>query len=94
MNRTYGLTSSMVKRIMWDREDMDLDQVNAMFAKGSGNDFYWLVGRMVERLEPREVTLLVNPDRLYSIFPKLRIWNRLAIEKAAALFPQKYHIAS
>lgn len=90
MIKIVALPSELLKSISWDRPEMTLQKADSILNKPDDPEYYWLVGRMVERLSPAEVFSVIDKDRLYSMFPKLRIWKKWSIEKAAALFPEKY----
>lgn len=69
---------------------MTPQKADSILNRPNDPEYYWLVGRMVERLRPEEVFSVIDKDKLYSMFPKLRIWKKWSVEKAAALFPEKY----
>jgi len=90
MVKTVALTPELLKSISWDRPEMTIEEANAILNQKDDSEYYWLVGRIVERLSPEEVFSVIDKDRLYSMFPKLRIWKKWSAEKAADLFPEKY----
>lgn len=90
MIKIVALSSELLKFISWDRPEMTPQEANIILNQPDNPKYYWLVGRMVERLSPEEVFSVIDKDRLYSMFPKLRIWKKWSVEKAAALFPEKY----
>ena len=90
MVKTVALTPELLKSISWDRPEMTVEKANAILNQKDDSEYYWLVGRMVERLSPEEVFSAIDKENLYKIFPKLRVWKILVKTKAAVLFPEKY----
>lgn len=90
MRKTAALSPELLKSISWDRPGMTPQKADSILNLPDDPEYYWLVGRMVERLSPKEVLAVIDKDKLYSMFPKLRIWKKWSVEKAAALFPEKY----
>lgn len=80
----------VLKAALWDRPDMSRADVVQTLQSPGTPAYYWLLGRFVEYLPPRDVLSLVDHDTLYAIFPKLRIWRRVSVEKARELFPDTY----
>ncbi|MBI5356466.1 hypothetical protein HZB78_02535 [Candidatus Collierbacteria bacterium] len=90
MIKAIALTPELWKSISWDRPEMTLQKADLILNRPDDPEYYWLVGRMVERLSPEEIFSVIDRESLYSMFPKLRIWKKWSIEKAEALFPEKY----
>jgi hypothetical protein len=88
--QTTHLSETALKAALWDRPDMSRADVVRTLQSPGTSAYFWLLGRFVEYLPPRDVLSLVERDTLYAVFPKLRIWGKVAVEKARALFSDTY----
>lgn len=79
-----------LKAALWDRPDMTRADVVRTLESPGTSAYYWLLGRFVEYLPVRDVLSLVDRDALYAVFPKLRVWGKLSVEKARVLFSETY----
>ena len=85
------LNQSSLNAIFWDRPPFTLQQVRAILKQPNTLEYYWLLGRLVERLSPEQVFTLIDKQKLYALFPKLPIWKHWRSHKAAEFFPDIYH---
>lgn len=63
-----------LRQIFWDRPGFTLSQVKTTLKHPDSQDYYWLLGRLVERLPANQLFQLVPKSQLYAVFPKLKIW--------------------
>lgn len=87
-------SDNVLKAALWDRPDMTRADVLQTLQSPGTPTYFWLLGRFVEYLPPRDMLSLVDRDTLYAMFPKLRIWGRVSVEKARELFPETYKNAT
>lgn len=79
-----------LKSALWDRPDMSRADIVRTLESPGTSAYFWLLGRLVEYLPAQDVLSLIKRDTLYAVFPKLRIWGKLSVEKARALFSETY----
>lgn len=79
-----------VKEVFWDRPEMTPDILMRILEDPASSEYYQVLGRLVERLPAEQVTALVDKNTLYAVFPKLRIWNKMMVQKAEELFSSLY----
>lgn len=84
------LDQTTLHQIFWDRPGFTLNQVKTTLKHPDSQDYYWLLGRLVERLPADHLFRLVDKAKLYAVFPKLKIWHQLSTPKAQELFSDTY----
>lgn len=84
------LDQQTVREIFWDRPEMTPEILAGILGNPAAPEYYPILGRMVERLPAEKITDFVNKNTLYAAFPKLRIWNKIMVDKAEELFSGLY----
>lgn len=84
------LNQTILHQIFWDRPDFTVSRVKTTLQHPDSQDYYWLLGRLVERLPANQLFRLVPKSQLYAVFPKLKIWHQLSTPKAQELFSDTY----
>lgn len=84
------LDQQTVKEVFWDRPEMTPETLMMILKNPQSSEYYPVLGRMVERMATGKILTLVDKNTLYAAFPKLRIWNKMMIQKAEGLFSGLY----